>query len=73
MRYILILLILVLISGCANEYYPKGDYGDRTKYIYSMKGLVECSRCKKGTLIYKLDKKGNIICSNCYEKIRKDK
>jgi hypothetical protein len=69
MRYILILSIL-LLSGCATTYYPNNDYGDRIKYKYTM-AMVKCDRCHNETHLYKVINGKKIICNKCYRKLKK--
>lgn len=68
----ILFILIFLISGCATGWYPKGDYGDRTRYKYNPQ-MYKCSFCKQPTLIYKYSKNKKIICDKCYKKIRRDR
>lgn len=65
-------IILILLAGCAyspNEYFPKGDYGDKTKFFTNFDGFI-CSKCGKNSVLYKVDPKDNILCNDCYRELK---
>ena len=60
-------LLLVFISGCALNYYPKGQIGRQIEYYSSGVKEMRCSLCKKSTYLYKVYNKNKIMCPDCFE------
>jgi hypothetical protein len=68
MKYIL--LIIILLSGCAHTvYYPnRGDYKGARSFYIDYLGMTKCSKCKKDCEIFKITNKKKVICHECYIK-----
>lgn len=69
MKIILLILILCL-SGCAEKYYPTDIDTTKIKYISDLTGQRKCSFCKGQVIVYKYTKSGKIICPKCFRKVR---
>jgi len=67
----IILLILILcFSGCAEKYYPVDIDTAKIKYKSNLTGQFKCSMCKRDAVVYKYTKSGKIICPKCFRKVR---
>ena len=68
MKHLLIILSL-LLSGCATQFYPTGVKGNQVEYFNNFRGKTYCSRCHKKCVLFKTNLNGKtIICSDCYDK-----
>ena len=71
MKKLFILGLIIFITGCANVYYPQGDYANNALYFYGGIKTPQCSICKNKSYLFKKDQKGRIVCDKCYRKIKK--
>lgn len=63
----LLFILLVFVSGCALNYYPKGQIGRKIEYFSSGVNEKYCSLCGKSTYLYKRYGKDKIMCPDCFE------
>lgn len=66
MRYLLILTLL--LSGCAAKYYAPGSSGYIEYYYNDMSGRSICYMCKKNTYLHKSENGKKVVCDDCYSK-----
>lgn len=62
---ILILIFVLLFSGCAHSFQPSGNDGSKTEYYW---GKKICSICHKQCGFFKVMDKKKIVCADCFEK-----
>jgi len=68
---ILIIILCLMMSGCATVYYPSphADQGNQVKYKYSFK-MLKCDYCKQDMYCYKIVNSKKMMCNKCFQKIR---
>lgn len=61
----LLLILVLLLSGCAVTFQPNGQKGKQIEYFW---GKKICDYCHKETGFFKVVNKKKIMCADCYEK-----
>ena len=62
------LLLILLLTGCATYYNPKGNIGAATAYYIDYRNEVVCDYCGNKSELFKIINDKKIMCHICFRK-----